>query len=90
MAGVGRGEIAARKRESELENVPAPGRAKAAPHIARGAPPPGKAPLARPGGAIGEPPQVIHRLSDTHIDSLKAALRDLGDARRLLDFGRSA
>jgi DNA-binding transcriptional MerR regulator len=90
VAGVGRGEIAARKRESELDNVPPPGRAKAAPHIARGAPPPGKAPLARPGGAIGEPPQVIHRLSDTHIDSLKAALRDLGDARRLLDFGRSA
>jgi hypothetical protein len=27
----------------------------------------------------------VHRLSDNHAESLKAALRDLGDARRLLD-----
>lgn len=88
VAAVGRGEIAARKRDAELDGVPPPGRAKTAPRLARGAPPPGKAPLARPGDMIDEAPQVIHRLSDTHVDSLKAALRDLGDARRLLDFGR--
>ena len=84
VAAVGRGEIAARRRDAQLDGVPAPGRAKAAPRIAKGAPPPGRAPLARPGDVIGEPPQVIHRMSDAHVDSLKAALRDLGDARRLL------
>jgi len=29
--------------------------------------------------------RVVHRLSESHVDSLKSALRDLGDARRLLD-----
>ncbi len=84
VAGVGRGEVAARKRDADLDGAPPPGRAKAAPRIARSAPPPGRAPLARPGDAIGDPPQVIHRMSDSQLDSLKAALRDLGDARRLL------
>ena len=84
VAGVGRGEVAARKRDADLDGAPPPGRAKAAPRIARGAPPPGRAPLARPDDAIGDPPQVIHRMSDSQLDSLKAALRDLGDARRLL------
>ena len=84
VAGVGRGDVAARKRDADRDGAPPPGRAKAAPRIARGAPPPGRAPLARPGDSIGDPPQVIHRMSDSQLDSLKAALRDLGDARRLL------
>ena len=88
VAAVGRGEIAARRRDAQLDGVPAPGRAKAAPRIAKGAPPPGRAPLARPGGSIGEAPQIVLRLSDTHAESLKAALRDLGDARKLLEGSR--
>lgn len=84
VAGVGRGEIAARKRDAALDGVPPPGRAKAAPRMVKGTPPPGRAPLARPSDSIGDPPQVIHRMSDSQLDSLKAALRDLGDARRLL------
>ncbi len=80
--GVGRGEIVARKRDAASE---AAAEAKPA-ELAK--PAPGKAPLARPGGAIGEVQQIVHRLSETHAESLKAALRDLGDARKLLDGGR--
>jgi DNA-binding transcriptional MerR regulator len=90
VSAVGRGEITTRKREIDPDVTPPPGRAKSAPRIAKGAPPPGKAPLARPGDSIGEPPHIIHRLSETHVDSLRAALKDLGDARKLLDFGRGA
>ena len=82
VCGVARGEIM--PRHHEADGVPLPGTAKAAPRISR-APAPGKAPLARPGGALGEAGKVIHRLSDSHIDKLKSALRDLGDARKLLD-----
>ena len=82
VCGVGRGEIVPRKRETEAEGVPLPG---TAPRAGRAAPPPGKAPLARPGGTIEEAIKVVHRLSDAHIDKLKAAMRDLGDARKLLD-----
>jgi hypothetical protein len=32
-----------------------------------------------------EPPKVIHKLSTSQADSLKAALKDLADARKLLD-----
>jgi DNA-binding transcriptional MerR regulator len=76
VAGVGRGEIVARKRDGELEGAPLPGTARAAPRIARSpaAPPP-----------VAEAVKIIHRLSDGHVDNLKAALRDLGDARKLLD-----
>ena len=41
-----------------------------------------RAPLARP---IGEAPKVIHKLTGGQTDTLKAALRDLTDARKLLD-----
>lgn len=77
VAGVGRGDIVPRKRESELEGAPPPGQAKAAPRIARGQKP--------AASAVGEAPKVVYRLSDSHVDSLKAALRELGDARKLLD-----
>jgi len=83
VCGVGRGEIVPRKRDLEADLVPAPGTAKAAPRFAR--PAPGRAPLARPGGAIEEAVKIVHRLSEPHIEKLKAALRDLGDARKLLD-----
>ncbi|MFT3986218.1 MerR family transcriptional regulator [Aestuariivirga sp.] len=77
VAAVGRGEIVARKRDGEMEGAPPPGMAKAAPRL--GKPAPGKAPLAR------EPVAPPPRLSTSHVDNLKAALRDLGDARKLLD-----
>ncbi len=79
VCAVARGEIV--PRHHETEGAPKPGTAKAAPRISR-APPPGKAPLARP---LGEALKIIHRLSDSHMDKLKMALRDLGDARKLLD-----
>ena len=83
VAGVGRGEIVPRKRESEFDGAPPPGTAKAAPRLAKAgaksvpAPPP--APLA------AAPASIIYRLADGHVQNLKAALRDLGDARQLLD-----
>ncbi len=82
VTGVGRGEIVARKRDMASEAA-----AEAKP-LDAAKPAPGKAPLARPGGAIGEAPQIVLRLSDTHAESLKAALRDLGDARKLLEGSR--
>ena len=82
VTGVGRGEIVARKRDAVSE-------AAEAKPVEMARPAPGKAPLARPGGAIGEAPQVVHRLSDMQAESLKAALRDLGDARKLLEGGRA-
>ena len=78
VCGVGRGEITPRKREGEAETPVARNSTKPAP-------PPGKAPLARPGGAIDVQTRVVHRLTTTHVDNLKSALRDLGDARKLLD-----
>ncbi|MBI2719887.1 MAG: MerR family transcriptional regulator [Rhizobiales bacterium] len=86
VCGIGRGEIVPRKRDLlEAEAAPAPGTAKTAPRV--GIPPPGKAPLARPGGAAEETVRIVTRLADGHIENLKVALRDLGDARRLLDPG---
>jgi DNA-binding transcriptional MerR regulator len=82
ISAVGRGEAKPRKAELELAGAPAPGKAKAAPRIVKGAPPPGRAPLARP---IMEAPKVIHKLTVGQSDTLKAALRDLNDARKMLD-----
>jgi DNA-binding transcriptional MerR regulator len=79
VASIGRGEAPVRKRdqaELEAEGVPPAGGAKLAPRI-------GRAPLARP--PEDGVPQVLYRLSDTHADSLKSALKDLGEARKLLD-----
>jgi DNA-binding transcriptional MerR regulator len=84
VAGVGRGEIVARKRDAELDGAPQPGKAQIAPRI-KGAPRPGNAPLARPGSVVGEAPTIIHKLSDMQSEALKSALRDLGDARKMLD-----
>ncbi len=91
VSGIGRGEIAARKRDAhdlELDGVPKPGRAMPAPRIVKSAPPIGKAPpakarLAQP-SPLGEPVQPIYKLSDSQMSSLKAALLDLGQARKLL------
>jgi DNA-binding transcriptional MerR regulator len=79
VCGVGRGEIVPRKREGEFDNAPPPGTAKVAPRIP-------KAAVASAIVAAAVPaPTVVNRLSDSHVQNLKAALRDLGDARKLLD-----
>ena len=85
VSGIGRGEIVARKRDAELDGTPKPGQAQIAPRITKSAPGLGKAPLARHAGNIGEAPVLVHKLSYMQTDALKAALRDLGDARKLLD-----
>jgi DNA-binding transcriptional MerR regulator len=88
VAGVGRGEIEPRKREGEMATAPPPGTAKAAPRLTRPAaqPSPDQQQLALqlppgPGGDV----KVVTRLSESHAEMLRAALRDLGDARKILD-----
>ncbi|MFO1033041.1 MAG: MerR family transcriptional regulator [Hyphomicrobiales bacterium] len=82
VVAIGRGEHKPNKAEALADKAPPPGMAKAAPRIVKGAPLPGRAPLARP---IGEAPKVVHKLTVGQTDTLKAALRDLTDARGLLD-----
>lgn len=79
VTGIGRGEVVPRKSDLAREGAPPPGTAKVAPRVA---PAPGRAPLARP---IDEAPKIIHKLSGTQSDALKLALKDLTDARKLLD-----
>jgi DNA-binding transcriptional MerR regulator len=88
VAGVGRGEIQPRKREGEMASAPPPGMAKVAPRIQKPAAqsPPEQSQLAlqlQP-AAPGEV-KVVTRLSENHAEMLRAALRDLGDARKILD-----
>lgn len=101
VVGIGRGEIVARQRDADLDGIPKPGRATIAPRIGKSVPKLGSAPLARhapapaavPATGVAAPaaPEkpaetvVVHALSDTQAEALKAALRDLGDARKLLD-----
>ena len=94
VAGVGRGEVEPRKREGEMASAPPPGMAKAAPRApgklgAAEAPAlvPAAAPAAQPLLPLGEVKVVVNRLSESHADMLRSALRDLGDARRILDPG---
>jgi DNA-binding transcriptional MerR regulator len=91
VAGIGRGEIEPRRRQDEMASAPPPGTAKAAPRVVK----PGAKPLtpepqlalplaptAAPASAEGQP---VSRLSESHAEMLRAALRDLGDARKILD-----
>jgi DNA-binding transcriptional MerR regulator len=83
VVGVGRGEVKPRQGDAIREGAPAPGRAAMAPRIGKaGTPLAGAAPLARP---REEPPKIVHKLSISQADTLKAALKDLSDARKLLD-----
>jgi DNA-binding transcriptional MerR regulator len=87
VSSVGRGEVAARKRDAhdlELDGVPQPGRAQQAPRIKRQAPPLGKAPLARAGSAPDPAANALGGLTDSQIQSLRMALAELGAARKLL------
>jgi DNA-binding transcriptional MerR regulator len=69
--GIGRGEVMPRKGDAAREGAPPPGTAKAAPR--------------RAGSVVGEAPKIIHKLSAVQSDALKAALKDLTDARKMLD-----
>lgn len=73
VCGVGRGEIAARK----LDTVDGDRQTRATP-------PPGKAPLARLPDQPAQVP-VSQRLTDAQIQSLNQALKELGEAKTLLD-----
>ncbi len=83
VVGVGRGEVKPRQGDAVREGAPMPGRAPTAPRFGKAATPAvGSVPMAR---MRDEAPKVIHRLSTAQSDALKAALKDLGDARKLLD-----
>lgn len=90
VAAVGRGEVVPRRREDEMASAPPPGMAKAAPRPVKPGsqpqPPSEQPPLVPPPQAAtaGEV-KVVTRLSDSHAEMLRAALRDLGDARKILD-----
>jgi DNA-binding transcriptional MerR regulator len=84
VAGVGRGEIEARKREGEMASAPPPGTAKAAPRVSK-AKASAAATAAAAAPAPAPPVKFVNRLSDAHADMLRQALRDLGDARKILD-----
>jgi DNA-binding transcriptional MerR regulator len=77
VSGVGRGEVKPRQGDAVREGAPKPGTARAAPRIVK----PGGL---RPALPI-EPAPMMPRLSAAQADSLKLALKDLTDARRLLD-----
>ena len=87
VASVGRGETVARKRDArdlELDGVPKPGAAMPAPRIARAAPPPGPALLARPGDEGEDIAPPMARLTESQVQSLRLALAELDAARKLL------
>jgi DNA-binding transcriptional MerR regulator len=86
VVGVGRGEIVPRKGDAAIEGAPPPGKAKAAPRLLKSLiPAPGRAPMAPSSALLGEAPKIIHKLSGKQADALTAALRDLTDARKLLE-----
>lgn len=88
VAGVGRGEIEPRKREGEMASAPPPGTAKAAPRVSakpKAAPEPPKAQAPAQASLPLVEVKVVNRLSENHAEMLRAALRDLGDARKILD-----
>ena len=91
VAGVGRGEIEPRKREGEMASAPPPGMSKPAPRVGKGGKPAPEvaATPAQPLLPLGEVRVVVNRLSESHADMLRVALRDLGEARRILDPSQS-
>ena len=74
VVGIGKGEVMPRKGDAAREGAPPPGTAKVAPRFGKAATKP-----------IGEAPKIIHKLSSAQSDALKAALKDLTDARKILD-----
>jgi DNA-binding transcriptional MerR regulator len=81
VVGVGRGDIKPRQGDAIREGAPMPGRAAMAPRVGKA----GAAATAPKTTLRDEAPKIVHRLSSAQSDSLKAALKDLVDARKLLD-----
>jgi DNA-binding transcriptional MerR regulator len=81
VVGVGRGEVKPRQGDAIREGAPPPGRAAMAPRVGKA----GTVGIAPRAPLREEPPKVIHKLSTAQADALKAALKDLSDARKLLD-----
>jgi DNA-binding transcriptional MerR regulator len=75
VANVGKGEIKPRKGDAVRDGAPMPGTAKVAPRK-------GSAAAAV---AASPPTTIVNKLSTAHTDALRAALKELGDARKLLD-----
>ena len=83
VAGVGRGDIPPRKRDDEMATAPPPGTARAAPRLRGSAArqPSSLQPRLPLGDAVADGGQ----LSRDHAEKLRTALRELGEARKLLD-----
>jgi DNA-binding transcriptional MerR regulator len=81
ITGVGRGEIKPRKGDALIAGAPLPGTTRMAPRA--GAPKPGAAPRAP--SAIGEAPRAVFKLTTAQSEALKSALKDLSEARKMLD-----
>lgn len=77
VTGVGRGDITPRKGDAFREGVPLPGTAKVAPRKG--------AATAANIVAAAVAPSATFSVGVAQADALKAALRDLTDARKLLD-----
>lgn len=81
VVGVAQGSVKPTAGDAMREGAPLPGRAPVAPRVGKGV-------IIRPaaaGGLSDEAPKIIHRMSAAQSDALKAALKDLTDARKLLD-----
>ena len=84
---VGQGLVKPRAGDAMREGAPHPGTAPAAPRLGKSGrvlrgPAVGTVPMARLRDA---PPKLVYRLSTAQNDALKTALKDLTDARKLLD-----
>ncbi len=81
VVGVAQGSVKPSAGDAMREGAPLPGRAPVAPRVGKGG-------IIRPAAtnSVGdEAPRVVHRLSAAQTDALKAALKDLSDARKMLD-----
>jgi DNA-binding transcriptional MerR regulator len=78
VTGVGRGEITPRKGDAFREGAPLPGQARIAPRR-------GGVPQKAVEVPTLEAPLGSYSIPSSHADQLKAALRDLTDARKLLE-----
>ena len=81
VSGIGRGHVQARKRVEEAVALPV--QPKSTPRQPAVAAP--EQPPMQPFLPLGEVKVVVNRLGEDHAEMLRTALRDLSDARRLLD-----
>jgi DNA-binding transcriptional MerR regulator len=82
VVGVAQGSVKPSAGDAMRAGAPLPGRAPVAPRVGKGGI---IRPAALTSGLADEAPKIIHRLSAAQTDALKAALKDLSDARKMLD-----